>query len=203
VPVGFSCAKDMTAQQLIDQVRRAGGEVILAHPYWCGRTIQQIADLNGLAAIEVYNSTCRRIGKADSTVVWDYLLATGVKLPAVGVDDAHATDDLFGSWTMLRVQEPTTEGVMQALRTGAFYASCGPEILDFSYANGTYRLSCSPVAEISFIGRGAQGRSIRATGGGTIHEALWTASSELPYVRAMVTDIDGRRAWTQPFVHAH
>jgi hypothetical protein len=198
VPAGFSCITDEPAQQLVDRVRAAGGEVILAHPYWCGHTVEQINALRGLLAIEVYNSTCRRIGKADSTVVWDYLLATGNLLPAVGVDDVHADDDLFGAWTMLRVQEATAEGVMDALRQGAFYASCGPEIRGFGYANGTYFIRCSPVVEISFIGRGAQGRCVRAAPGQTLREALWTAGPNQPYIRAMVTDEAGRRAWTPP-----
>jgi hypothetical protein len=198
VPTGFSCRVDESAQQLVDQAKAAGGEVVLAHPYWCGRTVEQINALDGLLAIEVYNSTCRHIGKADSSVVWDYVLAAGNLLPAVAVDDVHRTDDLFGGWTMLRAREATSEAVMEALRQGAFYASCGPEILDFGYENGAYFLRCSPVVEISFIGRGAQGRSVRAAPGQTLHEALWTAGPDLPYIRAMVTDAAGRRAWTPP-----
>lgn len=198
VPVGFHCDNDAPAQALVDQARAAGGEVILAHPYWCGRTIEQIRALNHLLALEVYNSTCRGIGKADSTVVWDYLLATGCMLPAVGVDDVHRSDDLFGSWTMIRAREATGDAVMEALRAGAFYASCGPEILDFGYANGAYYLRCSPVAEICFVGRGSQGRCFRSCHGELLHEAQWSASPNLPYLRAMVTDSAGRRAWTQP-----
>lgn len=199
VPVGFACGEGEPAQSLIDRARAAGGEVILAHPYWCGRTIEQIQALDHLLAIEVYNSTCRRIGKGDSSVVWDYLLATGTTLPAVAVDDVHHDDDLYGGWTMIRAREATSEAVLEALRAGAFYASCGPEITDFGYANGAFFLRCSPVAEISFIGRGAQGRSFFASHHGEpLQEALWTASANLPYIRAMVTDFAGRRAWTQP-----
>lgn len=198
VPVGFHCGNEESAQALVGRVRALGGEVILAHPYWCGRTIEQILALDHLLAIEVYNSTCRHIGKADSTVVWDYLLATGRLLPAVGVDDVHRDGDLFGSWTMVRAREASPGAVMDALRAGAFYASCGPEILDFGYANGAYFLRCSPVAEICFVGRGAQGRSFRGGHGELLHEAQWSASQSLPYIRAMVTDSVGRRAWTQP-----
>ena len=198
VPVGFQCGNEEPAQALVNRVRAQGGEVILAHPYWCGRTIGQILALDHLLALEVYNSTCRHIGKADSTVVWDYLLATGRLLPAVGVDDVHRDADLFGSWTMIRAREAGPEAVMDALRAGAFYASCGPEILDFGYVNGAYFLRCSPVAEICFVGRGAQGRSFRGGHGELLHEAQWSASANLPYIRAMVTDSAGRRAWTQP-----
>ena len=199
VPEGFTCGKDETAQSVVQRVRAAGGEVVLAHPYWCGRTVDQILAIDDLIAIEVYNNTCGRIGKADSSVVWDYVLATGRMLPATGVDDVHAGGDLFGSWTMIRAREATSEAVMDALRQGAFYASCGPEITDFGYTNGAYFLHCSPVVEICFIGRGSQGRCLRAAGeGDLLQEALWTADPGLPYVRAMVTDVDGKRAWTPP-----
>lgn len=201
VPAGFACARDESAQSFVQRTRAAGGEVVLAHPYWCGRTVEQIQALDNLLAIEVYNSTCRRIGKADSSVVWDYLLAAGQALPAVAVDDAHRDDDLFGGWTMIRAREATAEAVLDALRKGAFYASCGPEITDFGYANGAFFLRCSPVVEICFVGRGSQGRRFHAVHhGDLLEEALWTASAGLPYVRAMVTDVKGRRAWTHPIL---
>ena len=199
VPADFACTRGMTAQNVVDRARACGGEVVLAHPYWCGRTVDQILDIDGLVAIEVFNTTCGRIGKADSSLIWDYLLAAGRMLPAVAVDDVHGNHDLFGGWTMIRAREASAEAVMEAIRQGAFYATCGPEIESFGYDNGAYCLRCSPAVEICFVGCGPQGRRMRASPGGPLlREALWTAAPDLPYVRAVVTDSDGRRAWTQP-----
>jgi hypothetical protein len=124
----FVLDEDLAANDLIAAVRACGGEVIAAHPYWCGHTVEHILALENIMAVEVYNATCSRIGKADSSVIWDYLLAAGRMLPAVAVDDVHRGRDIFMGWTMIRAASRDPEDIMAALRGGAFYATCGPEI---------------------------------------------------------------------------
>ncbi len=199
VPADFPYDAAEPAQRLIDRVRQAGGETIVAHPYWCGRTVQQILVLENILGVEVYNSTCTKIGKGDSTVIWDYLLDAGRVLPAVAVDDVHRGRDRFLGWTLIKAAERTTEAVMAALRQGAFYATCGPTIQDCRMVGGVLRLACSPAREIHFCCQQSRGLSIYQDEGEPLTAAEFAVPEQARYVRTMVVDSAGRRAWTQPF----
>lgn len=199
LPADFEAEHVGSANELIAAVRAAGGEAIAAHPYWCGHTVEHILALENLLAIEVYNATCGKIGKADSSVIWDYLLAAGRMLPAVAVDDVHRGRDIFMGWTMIRAAERSPAAVLAALRSGAFYASCGPEIKQVIFDGEAFVLECSPVREIHFICRGASGGSFYAEDGEVLRGARFQPAVGAPYIRIQIVDHQGRRAWTNPF----
>ncbi len=198
VPTDFRYDESAGADALVRSVRECGGEVVFAHPYWCGHTPAQIMAVQGIAAIEVYNATCTKIGKGFSSVVWDYLLDAGRPLPAVAVDDTHGGRDIFMGWTMLRVRERSVEGILEALRTGAGYSSSGPEIHDLRVAGGKARVACSPAREIHFMCRRSRGRSFYCDGGAPLTEAETAVSPGAGYLRVEVVDARGRRAWSNP-----
>ena len=183
----------------IRKIAKAGGLTILAHPYWCGQSFADFKDLKGLAAMEVYNSTCARMGRACSENEWSYALAHDMPLPIIGVDDTHLvdSDDVFECWTWLKMPRPTVANVLKAVRTGACYASCGPTIHDFRVEDGKITLRCSPVSTIHFIGQAPHGARRRAEKGKTV-KTFTIPKYDWPYVRAVVTAPDGSKAWTNP-----
>jgi hypothetical protein len=200
VPFGFADSEGEDANECIARVRAAGGIVILAHPYWCGQAFQDFAHLRGLSAVEVYNGTCDYAGRPCSENEWAYALDHGAALPAVGVDDCHlglGGVDVFAAWTWLRMPAVTAENVLAAVSQGACYASCGPVVEDFRLAGGQVRLGCSPAAKIQFLSGRAQGVTRWADPGQTIRD-FTVDRPNWPYVRAVVTDPSGRRAWTNP-----
>ncbi len=200
VPHGFTLADVEDPLERIRRVRETGGEVVIAHPYWCGHTLADLMPLEGAVAVEVYNATCSKIGKAYSSVHWDDLLAAGRLLPAVAVDDVHRGRDIFMGWTWLKMETLSVESVLDALRTGCFYSSCGPEIYDLALEDGVARLRCSPVSEVHFIGRNASGRSFYADGGELLTEVETPVNAGMRYLRCEVVDASGKRAWTNPVV---
>jgi len=197
--------KGLTANGFIRKVTRAGGAVSLAHPYWCGYQLENFRNLKGLAAIEVFNATCGRGGRDCSESEWAHALDHGMPLPAVAVDDVHSADghDLFHGWTWLKMTAPTAANVVRAVRTGACYASCGPKIHDFRVIGETVGVRCSPVVRIDIISSPPYGALKLADPGKTITSLVapvgrdWSGN-RLPFVRARVTDREGRRAWTNP-----
>jgi len=199
---GFEFDDPDDANRCIRQVRSAGGETFLAHPYWSGQEYRDFENLRGLIAMEVYNAACNRPGRATSENEWAYALDRGNRLPAVGVDDAHSADgeDVFGCWTLLKMNSLTVENVIQAVKTGACYVTCGPEITDFRLAEGMVRVTCSPAAKIHLLG-GPGGRGARrvAEKGKTI-TSFEIEVPDWPYLRAVVTDADGQKAWTNPII---
>ena len=201
VPHGFEVPDDEDPNEQIMRVKQAGGEVILAHPYWSGHNITHAMAIANYIAVEAYNSTCGRIGKAYSSVAWDDILAQNRVIGAVAVDDTHHGRDIFMGWTMIKARELSVEAIMESLRHGCYYASCGPVIESFGIVEGRAKITCSPVREIHLMSPGPSGLSFYADPG---EELLTTADrglpEGLPLVRAEIVDTEGRRAWSNPII---
>ncbi|HUT56986.1 MAG TPA: CehA/McbA family metallohydrolase [Phycisphaerae bacterium] len=209
--VGLNVPREMSFRdssgeinRTIARLRRAGAAVILAHPGWCGQSFPDFRHMKGLDAMEVWNSVCDVAGRPSSENEWSDALDAGWRLSAVGVDDTHHawTEDVCESWTWLRMKSLTVGNVVRAVRSGACYASCGPKVHDFRIAEGKIRLRCSPAARIHLIGTPGSGRRRRAEEGRRI-TSFTLPVAELSgwpwkYVRAVVTDERGRKAWTNP-----
>jgi len=201
VPFGLTIPEGTDAGAQIRMIKDAGGEYIVAHPYWCGHTLKHLLPVvDGAIAVEVFNATCTTCGKGYSSVHWDNLLALGVKLPAVAVDDVHAGRDIFMGYTMIKAKELTLEAVMDALRTGCCYSSSGPVIEDFGMKDNKVYVKCSPAREIHFIAQSCYGGCFYADDGPDMTEAEIEITEGAKYVRCEIVDSNGLRAWTNPIL---
>jgi predicted metal-dependent phosphoesterase TrpH len=203
LPHPFELSKELPAQQLIDTVRRAGGKVVYAHPYWTAHSIEEMQEVNGYVAVEVYNGHCDLASaKGYSQVHVDQMLNKGLFVGLTAVDDIHKSAWIGQGWTMIRAKGLTKADIMEALGKGCFYASCGPTIEDYRIENGMVSLKASPVTRIRFFFNGAGGgRLFQAESGKALTEARWKfVSGRKPaqWVRAEVVDKDGKYAWTNP-----
>jgi hypothetical protein len=200
VPQGLAFPKEADADTRIAVVKKLGGEVIFAHPYWSGFNINHLLAVNGYAAIEVYNATASKIGKPISSVQWDDLLTYGKSLPAIAVDDVHGGRDIFMGWTMIKAKSLSVRSVLSAIRSGCFYSSCGPIIEDFHIEKNEIVVRCSSVVEIHFIAQKFLGQSFYADGDKELTTARCYLQDVMTYVRAEVVDRNGKRAWTNPIL---
>ncbi len=154
-----------------------------------------------MIGVEVYNSTCGRIGRADSETDWCHLLDAGRILPALAVDDSHGIDnDRFDGWVFLRMRSLTLRSVMSALRSGCYYSSTGPKIHDFRFCRGVAEVSCSPVKSIYLMAHPYHGARRQAGPGSSVRKFSHPVGENWKYVRAVVTDHAGKKAWTNPIV---
>lgn len=202
---------ELHANAAIEAVRAQGGEVVVCHPYWCGHTINDLQPLEGYFAVEVFNATCRAlIGKGFSEPHWDDLLDKVGPTFGIAADDAHGTEhDVFQGWIMVRASELTTEAILGALRSGAFYSTMGPEITDLRLVETTDAsgrkaphkvvVRCSPAQSITFKAQRSRGRHVLATGGDLLTEAEYPLTGSERYVRVEITAEDGKKAWSNPF----
>lgn len=195
---GFEIPPDADVNARIALVKSAGGEAVLSHPYWSGLDINHLLAVQGNMAVEVFNATCSRFGKAFSSVHWDNLLNKGRMIPAIAVDDTHRGGDTFMGWTMIRAEELSVPAMLEALRTGCYYSSCGPVIEDLRVTDGEVQLSCSPVAEVHFVCSSWRGRSMYADEGDDLTGAEFALKDRADFVRVELVDRKGRRAWTNP-----
>ncbi|MGA1198215.1 MAG: PHP domain-containing protein [Candidatus Latescibacterota bacterium] len=203
-------AGKMPPQHVIDAVIKQGGSVWLAHPHWSSVNIlRDTLPLNGLAGIEVFNTTCRCMGRGESSVHWDnWMELSGQILPAMANDDAHAAEatkrDTYHGWTMVRVKNRTAKAIVNALATGASYSSSGPEIrniqlklVDNKKRTVEATVSSSKAQRI-FAVCDSYGVEYH-TGGKLFETATFTLRPGAKYVRFEIVDAKGYKAWSNPY----
>lgn len=187
-------AKD--AQPMIDDILRGNNLPIFCHPEWSGNTCQEIMDLSGFSLMEIWNSGCAIENEMDhDAAYWDELLFSGRKIFGVASDDSHTVQHNCHGWIRVNA-EKNVSSILDALKRGAFYASCGPEIYDFYIEDGIATVICSPAAKVGF-------RNFRVPYQQTRGKNLTAAQTKINhpgtyYIRAEVTDDQGRKAWTNP-----
>ncbi len=196
-----------TAQAAIDAVNAVHGVVFCAHPHWCGLTSGEILELHGLSGIEVYNTSCRYIGKAFSDQCYDELIDAGWACGALAVDDMHSSDALFGGWTMIAAPDRSPEALIDALRQGRYYATQGPRFTRLSFENGVFEADFSEAVEAVVIGRRSSGKVVAmpnfpAPGDHPTVTTLRveTSARMLGAMRCRIRDAQGRFAWSPPVV---
>ena len=187
-------------QEMLDWLHANKNITAYCHPEWSGTPAREFDMLRGNFAMEIWNSgTVMECGKDNNAAYWDELLIQGQKIYGIATDDGHNMAQHCKGWVRVN-SENNLDDILAALQEGKFYSSCGPEIYDFYVDQGVAHISCSPVSEIQFIHLRVPYPIFRAAPG---EAGLTTASVPLvvtssPYIRAVVKDAEGRRAWTNP-----
>ena len=169
----------------------------------------------GCVGLEVWNAGCElELGRGDSSQHWDEALERGRRLFGLATDDSHHPGyDSGFAWTMVRAAEKSREAVLDALRSGAFYGSTGPEIHGVEVTDDAVTVRCSPAQSVTlYTGRmrGARANAGRLgyphnstilerdAGGADHRRAGSSAPGQARYGRVEVADAAGGRAWTNP-----
>jgi len=185
-------------QPVLDRLHAANNLTIYAHPEWSCTPVRLFEHLHGNFAMELWNSGCaiETDCDQDNGTQWDELLVSGKRIFGVATDDGHAMYQHCRGWVRVNA-ENNIDSILAALKEGAFYASCGPEIYNFYVEDGKAVVECSPCAHIQLI------TGVRPTRAERNEDSLITrAELELKdgdrYVRATMVDAEGRRAWSNP-----
>lgn len=207
-------------QKNVDAIRMANGVPHINHPnFGWAITADDLAQVRNNKLFEVYNAhpmvnNVGGSGHPSLEQTWDALLSRGILLFGLATDDAHEfkkLDDLSSSrpgmgWVMVRAEKLDAKAIVEALDRGDFYASTGVELADYQaspaaitvkvkqkfWGNGTED-SMKAGYRIQFIGRGgAVLQDVEGT------DATYTVKGSEGYVRAKITQSDGKAAWTQP-----
>ena len=195
----FDYPGETTAAELIRLLRDNGHLCIYAHPRWSHIVMEEFDRLQGCIGVEVYNHTCETgFGSGDSETYFDRILWSGGHAWAVASDDCHEPGrDSIGGFVCVKAPELSHQAIWEALRTGSFYASNGPAVEDFYVEDGTAHVVCSPCWRIDFLSDSMPGKAMRA-GQEALTAAAYPLDDRQTYIRAVCTDENGRKAWTQP-----
>lgn len=197
-------------QRNIDAVRQAGGVPLVNHPnFGWAFGAPELKQLERAVLFEIASGhpLINAQGPPSTEEIWDELLTSGKRWYGVAVDDSHhfkcpppASAALPGqAWIVVRA-EKTAKAVLEALERGDFYASNGVELADYVVTETSMTItirepsgSSAPRYRTEFIG--ANGRVLAAT---NANPAVYAFRGGERYVRAKVTDSNGKAAWTQP-----
>jgi hypothetical protein len=203
----------------LDTTRRLGGIAQLNHPnfhYAADAPLIALLAQDGLTLLEIANQSWDSNDAPDdkkrpsSEAIWDAVLTAGGDVYGTATDDAHHYDDARTAgargrdvfpgdlgFVMVRAEKQPA-AIRAALARGDFYASTGVWLSRVDAGRDKLEIEIdarSPGAHrFTFIGAGGKVLS-RAQG----RVAAFTlAAARGGYVRALVEDGAGHRAWTQP-----
>lgn len=199
LPLDFAPpAADEDGPALARRAAAAGALVGIAHPQWYGLDAGDGRALDAAHAVEIYNHTCEMLSaRPDGVTLLDQLLAEGRRLTGFAADDAHFhADDAFGGWVQVKAEALLPEALLAALKAGRYYSSQGPEIRALGRDGDLLRVATSPVRSIALAGPGSKARQVH--GEGLVEAEFDLSPFAGSWCRLVVTQADGKRAWTQP-----
>ena len=185
-----------TAQGIIDAIHAAGGIAVLAHPGWSMNTSERVKALKGFDATEIFNTLSNNTRRGDSSMLIDHYALNGQIFPLIAADDYHRP--AYGipptSFIMVESEDLSPANIKKAILEKRFYASMGPEI-HLTRQGDTMVVDCSPVREVVFESNLVLSPNRARVGEGITHAEYPLNPSER-FVRAYVTDSEGKQAWS-------
>lgn len=187
-------------QPYLDEMHRRNNLTIYCHPEWSSTPARLFETQKGHFAMEIFNSGSAISDDDTDAAYWDEILDRGNRWYGVATDDMHNDSYLGLGWVMVNA-ENNINAILEALKNGEFYSSCGPEIYDFYVEDGKAIIDCSPVAKVRLHSMNHPKRVTRDANGNITHAEFdlanaWPTGYE--YVRISIVDKDGKKAWTNP-----
>ncbi|TMJ39861.1 MAG: PHP domain-containing protein [Alphaproteobacteria bacterium] len=207
LPLDFApCAPEETGMRLARRAAEAGAFIGIAHPAWSQLTIEDGRAIDIAHAVEIYNHGCAvECDRGEGFYLLDQLLNEGRRLTAFATDDAHFHhDDHFGGWVHVRAQANDPDSLLDALKKGHYYSSQGPLIQEISLEGSELSIASSPVNTIVVVC--GHSRSVQRIGKSITSATLdlsklekgWLLTKQSPWLRVIVIDQAGKRAWSNP-----
>lgn len=185
--------------------RRDGAFVVFCHPEWSNHPWKVVLGEWPVDAVETYNHGCEyenATGYGD--MHWNLLLREGRKIWGFADDDSHWTKwspEYDGGWIAVRAPRLTVPAVLKALKSGSYYSSQGPRLLDLKVRGKTVVIKCSPVREVRAVAEGVGAGAVQFSGK---PKSTWVFDrskfmwKETRWVRFEIKDSRGKKAWSNP-----
>lgn len=195
--------ENIPPQQIIDEINKADGIAILAHPAWSLDKAEEIAKLNDLCGAEIYNTVsappwnCRPY----SGLIMDDVASRGRLLPCMAADDSHwYQGEQTRSFLLVEAKSLSRGNIIAAIKAGKFYATQGP-MFSVSINEFGFEVTCqpgesgSPICEVVFFSDTVFA-SDRVTFGDNVKRAFYSIKPTDTFVRIEVIDKEGNVGWS-------
>jgi hypothetical protein len=210
-PQGGKSVVDVV-QRNVNAIRSASGVPHINHPnFGWAITADDLRKIENDKLFEIFNghpfvNNLGGGGAPSLEETWDSLLTSGKLLYGIAVDDAHHFKRPWDAdaarpgqgWVVVRAGKLSAESILSALEHGEFYASTGVELTDYNVSGGRMTIAIRETGVATkyttrFIGRG--GKVLAEV---FSNPASYVIRGDEGYVRARVSDSNGRLAWLQP-----
>ena len=199
----FGYSEGCSIRELIVRINESGGIAILAHPAWSLMNPDEMMNLDGFAAAEIYNSVSAapwNANRADSSQYFDLWAAKGKIVPAVASDDSHwYTGEQTKSYTIVQAEALNTRSILDAIKAGKFYASQGPRFYEISYDEDKVCVKFSDEVKRVIVYSNSVWVDERVYDNPNGEIEYYRAKSD-KFVRIELIDGTGNRAWSSPFL---
>ncbi len=210
LPLDFAPAgENETGPEIAQRAVEAGAFVSIAHPQWSQLDIDDGLSIDCAHAVEIYNHGCGvECARGGGWYLLDQLCNLGHRLTAIATDDTHFTYgdlDAFGGWVNVKTESLDPDSLLLALKVGHFYASQGPQFHNIELNGTKLKVDCSPVDSIIVVNgtsrtTGRFGKAITACELDLKDlEKGWLLEKLSPWFRVVITDGQGKCAWTNPY----
>ncbi len=192
-------SREMEFLPAMESVRKQGGIMILAHPFWSGNTEADALryDFHG---VEIYNHVCHWLnGKSDGRVYWEAMLKNNSDMLAFSADDAHIRDPHLGwngGWIMINADELSEKSILESIRSGNYYSTQGPEFQSIEFDGAKIKIKTSPVQYIRLVGNANFGNRVGGFTSAEVTEAEFELPENMPFLFIELEDANGKCAWT-------
>ena len=171
---------------------------IINHPHWTGTplTLTRLRALvRNYVGVEIYNAHVRP--NAYATDLWDDLLRGGVKCWGFASDDTHDVSnaaEFNQGWIEVIAPALTLDALKQAILSGSFYASQGPQLTVSMDERLRISASTTEPCTLAFIADGTTVKTVT-----NVTSAYFDVQTAYRSVRVEVTRVsDSKKAWAQP-----
>ncbi len=188
--------KEDDRQYVIDEINKAEGVAILAHPAWSLNTPEEALCLNGFSAVEIYNSVsdANQSSRPYSGYFVDLIANKGMFLNIAATDDTHYYNGSDETKSYIMVKADSLDGILEAVKKGDYYATQGPEV-HIRREGDKMIADCSSCVKIDFLSNAAWGPD-RITRGENLTHAEYQIKPFDKWVRVEVLDKDGNYGWS-------
>lgn len=191
-------------QNVADGILKRGGIAVMGHPAWSLMSREDILEVRGISALEVYSGVSEEYtARGDSTEIADLLAARGARYGLLGVDDMHFNKrDLARAFIMLNAEEPARENVRRALDAREYYASEGPLIKRLVCGGGRVEIETTPVKRICFMSdRWYEKTRVNYSEAGDLTRAEYEINPGDTWLRVEGEDARGRKFTTNHYLN--
>ena len=199
-----------TIQANVDNIIEAGGIASINHPnFKWAFSHNELIHIKGASLLEIHNghpatNNQGGPGKFSTEQIWDFILSNNKKIFGVATDDSHNYHDFTPiksnpgrGWLMVKSNELSVDKIVESIKLGNFYSSTGVTLEEVNISNKSININICQEKEYiyktEFIG--TDGELLAMVPG--LNPSFKLDKNQI-YVRAVITNSGGEKAWVQP-----
>ena len=191
----------------LNQYKENGYFLTYDHPIRSLEIMPDFLKYKPIDAMEImnYSSLCEGYDEYNG-IGYDIFLRYGNRISCIATDgnrnlrplDSERSDS-FGAFTMINADSLKYEDIAKSLRQGNFYASEGPEINAIWVKGDSLNIRCSEADQVIVSAGRRRGRNVYSNDIAPLTAATFKIFPEDIFVRVVVVDKQGRKAYTNAY----